>query len=82
MTWQSLVTDAPPTPGMWFVAARVNADKQLEGQVFVYDRSGWLADGLLNVVAHRPGSPDDVMDLLVSLGFEFWMELPDVEAGE
>ena len=78
MSWHTF-TDKPVTPGMWFVAARVNANKQLEGQVFVYDKRGWLADGLLDVVAHRPGGPDEVTDFLLSLGFEFWMALPDVE---
>lgn len=78
MSWHTF-TDKPVTPGMWFVAARVNANKQLEGQVFVYDRRGWLADGLLDVVAHRPGGSGEVTDFLLSLGFEFWMALPDVE---
>lgn len=78
MSWNRFA-DKPVAPGMWFVAARVNANKQLEGQVFVYDKRGWLADGLLDVVAHRPGGPEEVTDFLLSLGFEFWMALPDVE---
>jgi hypothetical protein len=78
MSWHTF-TDKPVTPGMWFVAARVNANKQLEGQVFVYDRRGWLAGGVLGVVAPRPGGPDEVTDFLVSCGFTYWMALPDVE---
>lgn len=78
MSWNRF-SDKPVAPGMWFVAARVNANKQLEGQVFVYDKRGWLADGLLDVVAHRPGDPEEVADFLISCGFEFWMALPDVE---
>ena len=78
MSWNRFA-DKPVAPGMWFVAARVNANKQLEGQVFVYDKRGWLADGLLDVVAHRPGGPEEVTDFLLSLGFEFWMASPDVE---
>lgn len=78
MSWHTF-TDKQVTPGIWFVAARVNANKQLEGQVFVYDKRGWLADGWLDVVAHRPGVPEEVTDFLISCGFEFWMELPDVE---
>ena len=74
MTWQNLVTDAPPAPGTRFVA--LHCDMGGAG-LYRYGDDGHLHDAGGDDVFDKPVDGVDVSDWLWDAGYLFWAPLPE-----